>query len=126
MRKLRYFPVWLSIGWLLVAAVIVLSLLPGVPAVGPSDKLNHLLAYAVLMSWFGGIYARRQHLGIAVRLMMLGIILEGLQALSGHRHMEALDAVANVAGVALAWAIMRNHLNTVLFWCEARLQWRTS
>lgn len=126
MHKLRYFPVWLSIGWLLVATVVVLSLLPSVPAVGPSDKFNHLLAYAMLMSWFGGIYARRRHLGIAVRLMLLGIILEGLQALSGYRHMEALDAVANVAGVILAWALVRGHLNTVLLWCETRLQWRTS
>lgn len=125
MYKLRYFPVWLGIGWLLTGAVVALSLLPGVPAVGPSDKLNHLLAYAVLMTWFGGIYARRLHLAIAVRLIILGLLLEGLQALSGQRQMEALDALANAIGVVLAWIVARDRLNTVLLWCEARLAWRT-
>ncbi len=126
MPKLRYFPVWLSIGWLLVAAVVALSLLPGVPAVGPSDKINHLLAYAVLMSWFGGLYPRQRHVTIAVWLVLLGIILEGLQALTGYRSMEVMDAAVNSAGVMLAWILVRDYMRTVLQWCEACLQWRPS
>ena len=57
---LRFPKIWSAIGWLLIGAVIVGSLLPAraVTAVGVNDKLVHAGAYFVLMVWFAGFCRR--------------------------------------------------------------------
>ena len=104
--KLR--ALWLSLGWLLVALVIYLSLrdapTPLTEDVG--DKLPHLLAYGVLMVWFANLYSshgrRRAYAG---GFVCLGIVLEFAQQSTGYRVLELGDMLANGLGVALGWAL---------------------
>ena len=103
---LRWLRLWLATGWLLVAAVVYLSLTPAPPYVElpQSDKLGHVVAYAVLMFWFMQIYhQRRTRMLIAVGFVFLGVSLELLQGYSGERQLEFADMIANTAGVALGW-----------------------
>ena len=64
-RPLKRRSLWLAGGWLLVAAVVTLSLWPQLPHVDIGfehlDKLEHTLAYAALMAWFGFLYQKRSH-----------------------------------------------------------------
>ena len=105
-HALRWLPLWLATGWLLVGAVVYLSLTPAPPEVDlpQGDKLAHVLAYAVLMFWFIQIYegARRRAL-IAIGFVCLGIVLEFLQGYGGARAFDAHDMIANAAGVAIGW-----------------------
>jgi VanZ family protein len=103
---LRWLPLWLATGWLLVTAVIYLSLTPAPPQLElpQSDKVGHVLAYAVLMFWFIQIYhQRRVRILIAVGFIFLGVGLEFLQGYAGERQFEIEDMLANTVGVALGW-----------------------
>jgi VanZ family protein len=103
---LRWLNLWLTTGWLLIAAVVYLSLTPAPPKmeVPVGDKIGHVLAYSVLMFWFSQIYyAARSRALIAVGFVLLGITLEFLQGLGGERQFEVADMIANTAGVAIGW-----------------------
>jgi VanZ family protein len=104
---LRYFPVWLSIGWLLIAAVIYLSLASsGVPTVARhSDKAGHLLAYLVLTLWFSQLYNKRAGMGWAIAFVGMGVLLEWLQVLTPSRFFDVADMAANATGVLSGWAL---------------------
>ena len=107
-RPLRWLPLWLAIGWLLVAAVIYLSLTPTPPeiAVPQGDKVGHVLAYAVLMFWFVQIYERtRSRVLFALGFVLLGIGLEFVQGLTETRQFEVADMIADAVGVALGWIL---------------------
>lgn len=119
---LRWRPVWLAVGWLLIAVVIWLSLIPNppqTPEIPFGDKLNHLLAYAVLMGWFGQLYRRPlMRLGYAFSFVLLGVVLEITQGMGGYRWFEVADAVANTAGVVLAFVALRLGADRVLYRVE--------
>lgn len=91
---------WLAIGWCLVLMVAILSLSPTerLPEVEYNDKIVHLLAYFVLMAWFGRIYGPRPRPVLA--LLAMGGLIELLQGWTGYRDMSGLDMLANAAGVA--------------------------
>ncbi|MEM9057747.1 MAG: VanZ family protein [Pseudomonadota bacterium] len=102
-HALKYSGWWLAGGCVLVAVVVGGSLAPsGIDELPlPSDKINHLLAYFVLMIWFGGIYRNAVHWRVAVALTALGIALEWLQQLGGARQGDVMDFLANSGGVLL-------------------------
>lgn len=107
---LRYPRAWLVLGWTLVAAAIVLSLVPGgsLPTVTGSDKVEHVAAYAMMALWFAGIYPRSRYLFIAVGLCALGITLEWVQGIMHFGRMRDFhDVLANtggiIAGLLAAW-----------------------
>jgi VanZ family protein len=99
---------WRGIGWLLIFAVIVLSLLPRVPSPEfvHGDKIQHVLAYFGLMAWFAQIdrevATRFRWLG---GLALMGIGLELLQGWMGFRMYDPLDMLANTTGVLLGWCL---------------------
>jgi VanZ family protein len=102
--KLRFTSLWLIIGFLLVAFVMFVSLIP-IPteaaAFTPSDKLCHVLAYFCLTFWFSQIYRQnRVRLAFALAFVMMGIGIEYLQGLTGYRSFEYADMAANTVGVA--------------------------
>ena len=103
MLPLRHPRVWAGVGWVLVVGVIVGSLLPGpaLPSIGLSDKLEHALAYFLMMVWFAGLYRRTAHPRIAVVLLLLGIALDLLQATTRTRSFEVYDIVADAVGIAI-------------------------
>jgi hypothetical protein len=80
---------WLLIGYLLVALVLVASLIPAPPGLETiSDKILHLLAYVALALWFGAIYGRSRFLALGLCLLALGAVIEFLQFGTGYRSFE--------------------------------------
>lgn len=103
---LRLRPLWLVAGWMLVLLVIYLSLAPSPPPLtkNQGDKLEHILAYAALMSWFVNLYAEMTpRMRIAAGLIALGVGLEFVQRWSGYRTFEVADMAADAVGVAAGW-----------------------
>jgi VanZ family protein len=87
-----------------MVAVVVLSLLPGkdMPSVGVSDKIEHVVAYA-LLGLAGGLAfpTRRAMLLLLVLLPILGIALEVAQLFVPERSAEVADALAGWIGTSL-------------------------
>jgi len=113
-HKLR--KLWLSIGWLLVALVTYLSLIPDPPTINAtgSDKVAHALAYGTLMLWFLQLYPIYRRPIIAVGLITMGILLEFLQGFTAARSFEYMDMVANTGGVTLGWLLGKTRLSMAL------------
>ena len=86
--------------YLLLLVVLVLSLIPiDQPDFSPNDKVNHLLAYTVLL--VSGYLAHR-HLGyVGLFVVLFGVLVEVLQGLTAYRMFSFADMVANSTGVAL-------------------------
>jgi VanZ family protein len=100
-------PLAVALGWLLVAAIIWLSLTPSPPSLDmgfdQADKLEHFFAYGSLMFWFAQLYVRNPvRLAYAAGFVALGIALEFIQAHVG-RDFELADMAADAAGVAIGW-----------------------
>ena len=105
---LRLRKLWLAFGWLLVMLIVYLSLRPGEALLPETfgDKLQHVLAYAVLMSWFGNLYLRMSmQWRYAVGFALLGVVLEFIQLESGYRSLDLGDMAADVMGVAGGWLL---------------------
>lgn len=123
MHKLR--KPWLVLGWLWVAVLVYLSLTPEPPQPVRflnADKLEHALAYCLLMLWFSQVYVRRmRRLFTAALLVAMGITMEFLQGMTGYRSFEYADMLANSVGVLLGWAWARTALGNFGRALETRL-----
>lgn len=120
----RYRRLWLAVGWAMVAAVLVLSLVPlSVDLSEGKDKVSHFVAYGSLMFWFGLLYPgwRRETI-VAIGFVAMGVIVEFLQGMTGYRSFDVNDMVANAIGVAMGWVALRTPLRRVLCWIETWLQ----
>ncbi|MBD3669680.1 MAG: VanZ family protein [Gammaproteobacteria bacterium] len=114
--ELKYARGWWTLGWLVLATILILSLMPSPPKLGDvSDKWQHAFAYALLMSWFAQLASKR--LRLALLLILMGIGVEVLQGLSGLRQYELLDMLANATGVVIGWMLIRVGLKYLL-WLE--------
>ena len=94
----------IAIGWAIVAAIIVLSVMPSPPTIDveQGDKIGHFIGYGALMFWFSQLYsARRTRLAYAVTFIAMGIALEFVQGALRYRTFEVLDMAANATGVLL-------------------------
>ncbi len=122
MYPLRFPALWVGVGWLLVGVVVFVSLAPldADTDLGVSDHTGHVIAYFVLMVWFGGAYRRHRHVRIAGLLVLLGLAMETLQGLMGFRAVEAKDIVANLFGVLLGYMLLRRLAAGWCAWLEAR------
>jgi VanZ family protein len=109
---LRYFKLWLAIGYALMAFIIYMSLTSepveielGFPY---QDKFFHALAYFSLMGWFAQIFhVQSQRVAFAIAFVMMGVILEYMQSFDPARYYETEDMVANILGVAVAVFLAR-------------------
>ena len=123
--NLRARPVWLVLGWSLVALVIYLSLARvslEVP-VAQADKFEHLLAYGTLMIWFANLYGvLPARIVIAIGFVAMGIALEYVQRTTGYRTFDVSDMAANAAGVATGWLLapprLPSFLQAVEIFCQ--------
>lgn len=122
LHKLRWS--WLMLGWVWVATIIYLSLMQHPPEpvhFSNIDKLEHALAYSLLMLWFCQIYKKRaSRLLLAVLLVALGVILEYLQGMTGYRTFDYADMLANASGVVVGWAWARTGLGRIFAYFEYR------
>jgi VanZ family protein len=102
MLAVRHPRLWLVIGWMLGAAVLVVCLAPArsLPQTGVSDKIEHSIAYAVLSLWFAGLYPRSRYVIIGIGLFAMGVAIEWAQgAMQVGRHSDYRDVIANSLGI---------------------------
>jgi VanZ family protein len=122
MRALRLRQLWLLIGYLLVMAVVLGSLMPLPPDAGlPNDKLLHLLAYLGLALWFGAIYRRERFARVGLLLVALGVVIECLQSGTGYRSFDLADMGADALGTAAGLLLATSPLGGVLMLVERYL-----
>jgi len=124
---LRYFKVWLSIGWLLIIMMCYISLTSTPPEFHIEfkyiDKVGHFFAYFILMAWFSQLYkSPHTRLFYVLFFIFMGVMLEILQGLGGVRFFEYYDMLANTLGVAFAWLITKGRLNSLLLSFETQLR----
>lgn len=124
--SLRYFKLWLIIGWTLVILLSYFSLVSNPPELNVDfkdfDKFRHFFAYFILMFWFSQLYqSRSSRIFYIVFFILLGVILEILQGLGGVRYFEYYDMLANSVGVVLAWWVTKGRFNTLLYSVEKKV-----
>lgn len=120
---LRYPKLWFGLGWLMLIAVTVGSLMPGMDGldVDTHDKFIHFSSYFALMLWFAGLYQRRRHYAlIAAILMALGVFLDALQGQLPYRQFDMLDIAANTAGVICGFGLAVLMMGG---WCQRVERW---
>lgn len=127
--QLKHRKVWLGIGLVMVAAIIVLSLItpPDINLpVQSSDKVLHVSAYFVLTFWFMQIIKGfKPSLWLGMSFVALGIGLEFAQATTGYRQYEVADMLANASGVVAGWLLGRTLLGSLLWHTENLLLGRS-
>ena len=122
MLRVRYPRFWLVIGWLGIAAAIIVCLVPGneLPNTGMSDKTEHFLCYASLMCYFSGLYPRSRYWVIAIGLLFMGIAIEFAQnAMHLGRVGDVGDAIANTIGVAIGLILSLAGVGRWTQWVES-------
>ena len=120
MHPLRHRRLWLGTWLAMIAAVVVVSLIPP-PSLPPVafdgiDKVEHVVGYFVLSAMGCALFARMPtRARIAAALVALGVGLEIAQGqLTANRTPDVLDAVANAIGVVLG--LMATPLRRVVAW----------
>lgn len=116
MQPLRLVAVWRVVGWLLVGAIVYLSLTPQPLAIdfNNGDKLGHACAYLVVMLWFAQLYERARQPRWGAAFIALGVALEYVQGWTGYRDFEYADMAADAAGVLLGWLLAATALSRLL------------
>jgi VanZ family protein len=117
-KKLRLLKLWLVLGWALIGLLIYVSLSPSppeMPSFTDSDKVFHVLAYMIIMFWFGCIYEMgKRYIRLGLILIIIGVVIEFIQEFTGYRSKEYYDMAANTAGVLFGWFLARTRLSWVL------------
>lgn len=101
----RYFQVLL---WAAIAFAFVVACLPQPPVLPgePSDKIQHILAFATITALAIGAYPTARWHQIFLPLAALGGLIEIVQLIpSLNRSSDVMDWLADVAAVAVVLAI---------------------
>ena len=107
---MRYPRLWAITGWLMVGAIVWLSVMPSPPDPGfeNADKLEHVLAYGVLTFWFCQVHASaRVQLVVALGFIAMGVGLEFVQGALAYRTYDEYDMIADTVGAVAGWAVAR-------------------
>lgn len=105
---LRHRRFWVALSWVVIAFSLYVNLAPAssLPQVGVSDKIEHVVAYLLLMTWFSGMYDRSRYLRIAASLFIMGVAIEFAQgAMQLGRQRDYQDVIANSIGIVLGFAL---------------------
>jgi VanZ family protein len=96
--------------WAAALFALVMALLPHPPAIpgNPSDKVQHIAAFAVLGLLGSWAYPRLSRVRLIVLLSLFGAMIEILQAMPAlHRDSDPLDWLADTIACALVITIMQ-------------------
>lgn len=123
---LRYFNLWLGIGWLMVVTICYISLTTSPPDLNIDiaylDKIEHFSAYFILMFWFAQLYeVNKTRLFFVLLFISMGVVLEILQGIGGVRYFEYYDMLANSLGVFIAWLVTQGRCKSLLLILENRI-----
>ena len=113
---------WLVLGVALMAVVAAFALLPAARhldamalALPQGDKLLHVLAFAMLMGWWGNLYHRpRQRLAAAAACLLFGLLIECAQWPHNPEDASVWDWAADALGLALGALLLRTSLGGML------------
>ncbi len=123
---LRYAGCWHGVGAGLVALILWASLWPLPPETqwfAGVDKIEHFLAYAVLVLWWAQVRPR-QRMAVLMLACALGTGLEWAQHYVPGRSMDWRDGVANILGAFAGLALARTRVGSLVTWLDRRLQGR--
>ncbi len=129
MLPLQHAGLWRFLSLLLLLGVLVGTLLPAfwfdsrVSALSwleNTDKWLHGLTFAFLALWFGGLFARRRYVWIALGLTAFGFMVEGCQLLVGYRMADWLDIAANTVGIVGGLLAAAAGIGGWALWLESR------
>jgi len=101
--------VYRAIFWLLLLAVVILSLMSidTHQILVWQDKVHHLVAYAALFWCLLGAYEKQQNIWfLGILLTIFSGLIEVAQSYTAHRQAELMDLLANGTGILLA-ALLR-------------------
>lgn len=89
------------------------------------DKLQHVLAFGVLTTLGFLAYGinRIEVSRVVLGLVVYGACIEVFQSLSGWRHGDLVDWLADLIGVTMAWGVfhyLKNRPYLVNFWAKIR------
>jgi VanZ family protein len=121
MNTLRHSRAWYLLGAILTLVVIVSSLVPAhdLPRLRISDKFEHLVAYASLAAWFGGLMPPRRYWQLGLALLALGGGIEIAQGLMGlGREADWRDFYADALGAAFGLSLSLAGLRHWASWLE--------
>ena len=118
---LKLIRAWYLLGALMLLVVGIASLMPA-PQVGISDKVSHVVTYAVLGAWFGLLASNQLVLNWTVAgLFVYGILIELLQGTTSYRFAEWADVVANGGGILIGATLYFTPLKRLLAYVDHRL-----
>jgi hypothetical protein len=121
--RLRWHRAWVALGGTIMLWVLWMALAPD-PGItldfAYGDKLLHATTFTCLMGWWGNVYrARRPRGWAALGCLVFGVLIEFAQWLDPPRDADALDVLADGAGIAVALLLLRTPLGSVLARVEA-------
>jgi len=118
---------WLSLSWLWLFTIIVLSLISIPKTVTISiphiDKLEHAISYCILMFLFAQCYSlKKTRIQYAVAFTCVGVLLEIFQSFTIDRFFEYADMVANTTGVILGLILSDSFLQKIVVYIDDKLR----
>ncbi len=126
MKKLLFKKIWLTLGYIAIAAIWYLSLMHNPPQIIESlpmeDKGSHFSGYFAISLWFFQLYEANYFKIVAPLFILMGIIIEFLQAYGGYRSFEYYDMLANSIGVIVALLFARFLSHQLLVKLEAKIR----
>lgn len=121
--RLRWHRAWVALGGAIMLWVLWMALRPdpGITLDFPyGDKLLHATTFTCLMGWWGNVYrAHRARGWVALGCLAFGVFIELAQWLDPPRDADALDVLADGAGIVIALLLLRTSLASVLASVEA-------
>ena len=95
--------------WIAVILAVLVALTPQPPQLpgGPSDKVLHIIAFAILALLGSSAYREVALLRLGFTLSVLGALIEVTQAIPAlHRDSSALDWLADTVAAAVVLAVV--------------------
>mgnify|MGYP001035981566 CR=1 FL=1 len=129
MKELKLRKLWLLIGFIYIVVIFYLCLRRStgtIPSFPHIDKIIHFTAYFIMMSYFCQILNKSSYKVAFIIFVLMGVLIEFLQLMTGYRSFEFLDMMANTSGLLMGWLIFGNYFSNVLKNIESFLKFKNS
>ncbi len=124
-----YFPkLWLLLGLIMLLTIIILSLAAidqTMISFSYLDKVEHFIAWGVIMFWFVSLYPDRGFVLLGI-LLTISLGVELAQTLTTWRQGSSGDLIANFIGLLAGWGMAKATQNRFILYLDQKLQRRLS